>query len=29
MSEYHLISTSQINATKTKNLCGYILLLKK
>lgn len=29
MSEYHLISTSQTNKTRKKNLCGYILLLKK
>jgi len=29
MSEYHLISTSQTNSKKNKNLCGYILLLKK
>jgi hypothetical protein len=29
MSEYHLISTSQTNNNKHKNLCGYILLLKK
>jgi hypothetical protein len=29
MSEYHLISTSQTNAGQKKNLCGYILLLKK
>ena len=29
MSEYHLISTSQTNSERKKNLCGYILLLKK
>ena len=29
MSEYHLISTSQTNSERRKNLCGYILLLKK
>jgi hypothetical protein len=29
MSEYHLISTSQSNSERKKNLCGYILLLKK
>lgn len=29
MSEYHLISTSQTNSVRKKNLCGYILLLKK
>lgn len=29
MSEYHLISTSQTNNEQKKNLCGYILLLKK
>lgn len=29
MSEYHLISSSQLNTERKKNLCGYILLLKK
>jgi uncharacterized secreted protein with C-terminal beta-propeller domain len=29
MSEYHLISTSQRNDQRKKELCGYILLLKK
>lgn len=29
MSEYHLINTSQTNNERKKNLCGYILLLRK
>ncbi len=29
MSEYHLINTSQTNNDRKKNLCGYILLLRK
>ncbi len=28
-SEYHLIKSVQVNKTKKKNLCGYVMLLKK
>jgi hypothetical protein len=29
MSEYHMIKPVQVNSKQKKNLCGYILLLKK
>ncbi|MEP6675306.1 MAG: hypothetical protein ABJA78_09125 [Ferruginibacter sp.] len=28
-SEYHMMKPVQVNKTKKKNLCGYVLLLKK
>ena len=28
-TEYHLIKPVQVNKNKKKNLCGYVMLLKK
>jgi hypothetical protein len=28
-TEYHMIKVSQVNKTKKKNICGYVMLLKK